>query len=134
MSNFDSVFSPRDTLNSRLYNYYQVKICQLRWLFSWQKVFFRETVDRWKCSNSANICFFKVNNRNTGKRCEICSKFKIRDIDVLLVFLLFINFGHILQLFLVFALLNLNKEMLVGLFPASTIAKGSSQTLRTLLH
>ena len=26
-------------------------------------------------SCSANICLFQVNNRNTRKRCEICSKF-----------------------------------------------------------
>ena len=27
---------------------------------------------------SANIYLFKVNNRNTGKRCEICSKLTIK--------------------------------------------------------
>ena len=29
-------------------------------------------------TNPANIYFFKVNNRNTRKRCEICSKFTIK--------------------------------------------------------
>ena len=27
---------------------------------------------------SANSCFLKVNNRNTRKRCEICSKLTIK--------------------------------------------------------
>ena len=27
---------------------------------------------------SINICLFRVNNRNTGKRCEICSKLTIK--------------------------------------------------------
>ena len=27
---------------------------------------------------SANVCLFKANNRNTRKRCEICSKLKIK--------------------------------------------------------
>ena len=29
-------------------------------------------------TNPANIYVFKVNNRNTRKRCEICSKFTIK--------------------------------------------------------
>ena len=49
--------------------------------------------------NPANIYFFKVNNRNTWKRCNICSKLSIKtrqydnksDVnDVFLVFLLLI--------------------------------------------
>ena len=40
---------------------------------------------------------FKVNNRKTRKRCEICSKFFI------------VNFEHISQLFLVFLLLTLSR-------------------------
>ena len=35
-----------------------------------------------------NIYLFKVNNRNTWKRCEICLKLTIKIIDVVLVFLL----------------------------------------------
>ena len=42
----------------------------------------------------ANIYFFKVNNRNPGKRCEICSKLTLKhqnDVsDVVLLFLLLI--------------------------------------------
>ena len=35
-----------------------------------------------------NICLFKINNRNTKKRCEIYSKLTIKTPDVVLVFLL----------------------------------------------
>ena len=49
----------------------------------------------------AKIYFFKVNNRNTRKRYEICSKLTIKTFIV--------NFEHILYLFLVFLLLILNK-------------------------
>ena len=31
-----------------------------------------------KYRNQTNICFSKVNNRNTGKRCEICLKLTIK--------------------------------------------------------
>ena len=41
---------------------------------------------------TANIYLFKVNSRNTGKKCEICLKLTIKTlkyvIDVVLVFLL----------------------------------------------
>ena len=47
----------------------------------------------------ANIYLFKLNNRNTRKRCEICSKLTIKTpddvIDVVLVFLLLtLNIFH----------------------------------------
>ena len=29
-------------------------------------------------ANPADIYFYKVNNRNSGKRCEICSKLRIK--------------------------------------------------------
>ena len=41
----------------------------------------------------ANIYFFKVNNRNPGKRCEICSKLTLKhqnDVSDVLLFLLLI--------------------------------------------
>ena len=68
-------------------------------------------------SNPANIYLFKVNNRNTRKRCDICSKLTIktpeqrhwRRSDVFIV-----NFERISYLFLLFLLLNLNKLMLAG--------------------
>ena len=50
----------------------------------------------------ANIYLFKVSNRNTSKRCEICSKLTIKTSEV-------INFEHVSHLFLVFLLLTLNK-------------------------
>ena len=60
----------------------------------------------------ANIYLFKVDNRNSRKRCEICSKVTIkapelhhwRRFDVFVV-----NFEHSSHLFLEFLLLNLNK-------------------------
>ena len=60
----------------------------------------------------ANIYLFKVNNRNSRKRCKICSKFKIKTPEQLhwRRFSVFIaNFEHILHVFLVFLLLTLNK-------------------------
>ena len=47
---------------------------------------------------------FKINNRNTGKKCEICSK-------------LIVNFEHISHLVLVFLLLLLSRSMPTGIFP-----------------
>ena len=60
----------------------------------------------------ANIYFFKLNNRNTRKRCEICSKLTIKTPErgqrrCSGVFI--VNFEHILHLFLMFPLLALNK-------------------------
>lgn len=43
-----------------------------------------------------NVYSFKVNNRGTRKRCEICSKYSKYIIDVVLVtFLLIFNMSHI---------------------------------------
>ena len=60
--------------------------------------------------NMANIYLFKLNNRNTRKRCEICSKLPIktpkrRQLRRSGVFI--VKFKHILHLFLVFLLLSL---------------------------
>ena len=60
----------------------------------------------------ANIYFFKVNNKNVRKKCEISSKLTMktsdwrhrRRSDVFIV-----NFEHISRLLLVFLLLTLNK-------------------------
>ena len=67
-----------------------------------------------KYSNHADltgIYLLKVNNRNTGTRCEICSKLIIKTSERRLkrrsgVFI--INFEHISHLVLVFLLLTLN--------------------------
>ena len=66
---------------------------------------------------SASIYLFKVNNRNTRKWCEICSKLIIKTPEQLQwrrsgVFI--VAFEHISHLFLVFLLLTLNKYMLPG--------------------
>ena len=57
--------------------------------------------------NSSGIYMFKVNNKNTRTRCEICSKLTVktpeRGSGVFIV-----NFGHISHLVLAFLLLNLN--------------------------
>ena len=60
----------------------------------------------------ANIYLYKINNRNTRKRCEICSKLTIKTPERRQwrrsgVFI--VNFEHILHLILVFLLLALNK-------------------------
>ena len=65
-----------------------------------------------KCIYPANICLFKVNNRITRKRSEMCSKIKKKhqnDLnDVVLLFLLVtLNIFH--NFFLVFLMLTLNK-------------------------
>ena len=51
----------------------------------------------------ANIYLFKVSNRNTSQRCEICSKLTIKTPEVI------VNFEHVSHLFLVFLLMTLNK-------------------------
>ena len=58
--------------------------------------------------HQVNIYLFKVKNRNSRKRSQICSKFIMRrHNDVVLVFI--VNFEHISLFFLVFLLLNLGK-------------------------
>ena len=54
-------------------------------------------------SSQSNIYLFKFNNRNTRKRCEICSKLTIKTLERRLEFLL------LTYLFLEFLLLTLNK-------------------------
>ena len=56
--------------------------------------------------SAVNIHLFKVNNRNTRKRCGIC---QWRRSGAFIV-----NFEHIFHLFLVFLLLNLNSYMFAG--------------------
>ena len=62
--------------------------------------------------NPANTYLSKINNRNTGKRCEVCSKLIIKTPErrqLLRSGFVVVNFEHILHLFLVFLLLSLNK-------------------------
>ena len=65
----------------------------------------------------AGICMFNFNKRNTRARCEICSKLTIKTPERRKwrrsgVFI--VNFEHILQLVLVFLLLNLNMQITAG--------------------
>ena len=59
--------------------------------------------------HQVNIYLFKVKNRNSRKRSEICSKFIIRRHNDVVLFFFFVNFEHISLFFLVFLLLNLSK-------------------------
>ena len=64
---------------------------------------------------SVNIYLFKVNNRNIGKRCQICSKLTTKTIEWRqwrLSGSFIVNFGHISHAFLELLLLALNKWML----------------------
>ena len=51
-----------------------------------------------------NIYLFKVNNGNTRKKCEICSKLTIKTPEQRRSGVFIVNFEHISQLFLVFLL------------------------------
>ena len=71
---------------------------------------------------------FKVNNRNTITRCEICSKLTIKTPERQQwrrsgVFI--VNFEHISQLVLVFLLLTMNRQM-----PAGPQLSGNTQLFK----
>ena len=55
-----------------------------------------------------NTDLFMVNNSNTRKRCEICSKLTMKTPERRSTVFI-VNFEHISHLFLVFLLLTLNK-------------------------
>ena len=56
----------------------------------------------------AGVYLLKVNNRNTRKRCEICSKLTMKIPERRRSGIFTVNFEHISHLFLVFPLLSLN--------------------------
>ena len=56
---------------------------------------------------STNKYMIKVNNKNTRKICEVCSKLTIKTRRRSGIFI--VNFGHISYIFQVFILLNLNR-------------------------
>ena len=58
---------------------------------------------------SANIYLFKVNNRNTRKKWEICSKLTIKTRQWRRSGVFIVNFEHTSNLFLVFLLLTLKR-------------------------
>ena len=68
-------------------------------------------------ANTAGNYMFKVNNRNTRTRCEICSKLTMRIPEQRhwrpsAIFI--VNFEHISHLVLVFLLLTLSRSMSAG--------------------
>ena len=63
-------------------------------------------------NNPANICLFKVNNKNIRKRCEICSNLTTKTRYWHCSGIFIVNFEHISHLFGVFLLLTLNKQKL----------------------
>ena len=68
---------------------------------------FVEEIDCYPAGNN----IFKVNNRNTKTKCEICSKLTIK-IPERRIFI--VNFEHISYLVLVFLLLTLSRLMPAG--------------------
>ena len=67
------------------------------------------------CNILVIIYLLDVNNRNTRKRCEICSNLTIKTRYWCRSGEYIANFEHISHLFLVFLLLTLCKEMLTGM-------------------
>ena len=64
--------------------------------------------------NPGNFCLAKLNNRNTRKRCKICSKLSLKTPERrqwCLSSVFIVNFEHILHHFLVFLLPNLNRKI-----------------------
>ena len=59
----------------------------------------------------AGIYLFKVNKRNTKKRCAICSKLTIKTPESCHSGVFIANFEHVLHLVLVFLLLTLSRLM-----------------------
>ena len=95
----------------------KTRLCYLHWL-SFQKYQRCGWVE--DIVFQAGNCMFKVNNRNTRARSEICSRLTIktperRQLSPSDVFI--VNFEYISQLFLVFPLLTVSKEMPIGLVP-----------------
>ena len=96
------------TLSILCRNIYCVTKTKINNLETFQSVF----IAKIGSSHPVNIYLFKVDNRNTKKRCEICSKVTIKTPEQCqgrrsCVFI--VNFEHILHLFLVFLLSTLNK-------------------------
>ena len=114
------VLPSRHITSDRYYGRVTCYVTSEQYLDTARDVFYNQDMVGFSYSNfllilisfSANIYLFKVNNRNTRKMCEICSKLKIktperRQRSLSGVFI--VDFEHILHLFLVFLLLILNK-------------------------
>ena len=70
------------------------------------------------------IDMFKVkkNKKNTGTRCEICSKLTVKTLERHQFAISIFNSDHILHLALVLLKLTLNKQMLVGVITGWQLA------------
>ena len=68
------------------------------------------------------INMFKFNKKNTGTRCEICSKLTIKTPERSQFAISIFNSEHILHLVLVLLKLVLNKQMLVGIITGWQLA------------
>ena len=62
-----------------------------------------------KSAYLGNIYLFKVSNRSTRKKCEICPKLTIKTLERRQSGVFIVNFEYTLHLFLVFLLLTLSK-------------------------
>ena len=74
--------------------------------------FYQFYMDIFSFTKPAGNYMFKINNRNTRARCEICSKVKIKATEPQqwrLSGVFIVNFEHISHLFLVFLLLPLSR-------------------------
>ena len=58
-----------------------------------------------------NIYLFKVSNKTTRKKCEICLMLTIKTPEQCHSDVFIVNFEHTLHLFLVFLLLHLNRSL-----------------------
>ena len=73
-----------------------------------QNIFFIKNVNAWNL-NSAGIHLFKVNNRNSRTRCEICSKLTIKTYQWWRSSVFIVNLEHISHLVLMFLFLTLSR-------------------------
>ena len=65
---------------------------------------------------------FKIKKKNTGTRCEICSKLTIKTPERRQFYISISNSEHVLHFVLVLLKLTLNKQMLVGLITGWELA------------
>ena len=68
------------------------------------------------------INMFKVNKKNSGTRCEICSKLTIKTAEPSQFAISIFNSEHVLHLVLVLLKLNFNKQMLFWLITGWQLA------------
>ena len=74
-----------------------------------QNIFFIKNINAWKT-------VFKVNNRNSRTRCEICSKLTIKTYQWWPSGVFIVNLEHISHLVLMFLFLTLGRQMPPGKF------------------